>query len=367
MELTEGNVSTYVMDEVGLPKPDKKVQVSRVSITKAKVKSMRNLTHDTYEIILKGDTPLLGAKAGQFGTIKVGDVKKPRSYSFARDPRNEKKNEHTFFIRLVSEGEMSQWLSGDDRVGTEVTLSGPLGEFGLDSSDDAMICIAGGSGMSAVYALLESAALNKVKRDCYFFYGARTQEDLYLNKEIDAIKKQWDKNHTFEFVQVLNEEPEGSSWKGARGFVTDYFKAEYLEKGKVDINKCKAFFCGPPPMIDAGAKVLIAAGMDESSIHYDKFEDASSPAPVIDNEKCVLCDECLLVKPTENCIVEIAGLNGKDYVPLDPANTSGLYYNTLYIDEDACIRCYACVYACPHDAISPENSKTPSTLRKMAS
>ena len=37
MELTEGNVSTYVMDEVGLPKPDKKVQVSRVSITKAKL------------------------------------------------------------------------------------------------------------------------------------------------------------------------------------------------------------------------------------------------------------------------------------------------------------------------------------------
>ena len=276
MELTEGNVSTYVMDEVGLPKPDKKIQISRVSITKAKVKSMRNLTHDTYEIILKGDTPLLGAKAGQFGTIKVGDVKKPRSYSFARDPRNEKSNEHTFFIRLVSDGEMSQWLSGDDRVGAEVTLSGPLGEFGLDESDDTMICIAGGSGMSAVYALLECAAHNKVKRDCYFFYGARKKEDLYLNKEIDAIKKQWDKDHTFEFVQVLSEEPEGSDWKGGRGFVTDYFKAEYLDKGIVDISKCKAFFCGPPPMIDAAVEMLKGEGMSDDQIFFDKFLDASS-------------------------------------------------------------------------------------------
>jgi ferredoxin len=225
--------------------------------------------------------------------------------------------------------------------------------------------------MSAVNAIVEEAIHQKVKRNCYFFYGARTQNDLYLVDELTKISEQWDKDFKFEFVPVLSEEPEDSDWDGARGFVTDYFKINYLEKGIVSADSCKAFFCGPPPMIDAGAKVLKEAGVAESSMFFDKFEDARSPAPVIDNSKCVLCDECLLVKPTAGCIVETAKLgklkdNGKyaDIERIDPAYTSGLYYNTLYINEDECIRCYACVHACPAKAISPQYDLEPKTLRE---
>jgi len=107
---------------------------------------------------------------------------------------------------------------------------------------------------------------------------------------------------------------------------------------------------------------------------FDRFEDARSPAPVIDNSRCVLCDECLLVKPTHNCIIEAASLSDKkengryaNIQRVDPSMTSGLYYNTLYIDEDECIRCYACVHACPAGAISPQHSLEPITLRKTTS
>lgn len=83
--------------------------------------------------------------------------------------------------------------------------------------------------------------------------------------------------------------------------------------------------------------------------HY-KFE-------IIDS-KCVLCDECLKVKPVPGCIVEIAALERDDlgringYRPVKSGLTDSLYYNRLWIDQDQCIRCGQCEAVCPVNAIS---------------
>ena len=81
--------------------------------------------------------------------------------------------------------------------------------------------------------------------------------------------------------------------------------------------------------------------------------------------------KCLLVKPIENCIVEVSefifGENDEviDYKRVNPSHTSGLYYNSLYIDENECIRCFACVDRCPTGAIFPSNLVQPNMLRNM--
>jgi NAD(P)H-flavin reductase len=355
-----------------LPRPDWRLLNSRVKINQGILKSVTHLNYDTVKLVVQceeGSAPLDGT-AGQYATLHTPGLSKARAYSFARPPENEKANEHTFFVRIVQGGEFSTWLTEKERTGAPMTISGPLGKFGLDASNRPMVCIAGGSGMSAIKALLEHAANLKVERDCLFLYGGRAQRDLYCKEDITAIGHNWNKDYKFEFVQVLSDEPENGGWTGARGFVTEHFKKAYLDSGRMSVNDCKAYFCGPPPMIDAGVEVLKNAGLSESDIYFDKFEDARSPAPVIDNTKCVLCDECLMVKPTANCIVEVSklvkGENGSfgSYERVDPAYTSGLYYNTLVIDEKECIRCYACVEACPAHAISPLYSKASRTLRR---
>jgi NAD(P)H-flavin reductase len=356
-----------------LPRPDRRIHGSRVKINQGVLKSVAHLNYDTLKLIVKCDdgSTVLNGTAGQYATLHTPGLSKPRAYSFACPPEDEGENEHTFFVRVVHGGEFSGWLAEKDRTGAPMTISGPLGKFGLDPSKQPMVCIAGGSGMSAIKAILEHAANTKAERDCLFLYGGRAQRDLYCKEEIDVIAKNWNKKFKFEYVPVLSEEPAGTGWKGATGFVTEHFKKAYLDTGKMSVKNCKAYFCGPPPMIDAGVAVLKGAGLNDKDIYYDKFEDARSPAPVIDNTKCVLCDECLLVKPTENCIVEVSklvkGSNGSfsGYERVDPAYTSGLYYNTLYIDEKECIRCYACVEACPARAISPQYDKNPKTLRNV--
>ena len=127
---------------------------------------------------------MFGASAGQFATLRVPGIRRPRSYSFAKSPQNEVPGEYTFFIRQVDGGEMSAWLGEKDRIGESLQISGPLGNFGVDESQQPMICIAGGSGMSAIKALVEHASKMQLPRDCYFFYGARSQKDLYCQEEM---------------------------------------------------------------------------------------------------------------------------------------------------------------------------------------
>ena len=354
----------------GLPNPDTAIQTFRVENYPGVVSAINKLTYDTVEVVVKYEgNAFIMAQAGQYGTLKVNGVDRARAYSFAKSPHLENKNEVTFFIRFVEGGEMSNWLQQPNRVGEKVTVGGPMGKFGLDNSSKTIVCIAGGSGMTGIKALLEQAAHVSLERDCLFFYGARSQADLYCLEEMEAVAKKWHPNHKFTFIPVLSEEPQVSDWHGPRGFVTQHLKEQYLDRLQLDVKNIKAFFCGPPAMIDHGVGVLKASGLDESDIRFDKFEDMSSPAPVIDNSKCTLCDECLMVKPVANCIVETSDhthhQGNTTTQPVKPGVTSGLYYNTLFINSDKCIRCYACVDACPHDAISPSYPAIPKILRKM--
>jgi NAD-dependent dihydropyrimidine dehydrogenase PreA subunit len=77
----------------------------------------------------------------------------------------------------------------------------------------------------------------------------------------------------------------------------------------------------------------------------------------INNDLCVLCDECLLVRPVHECIKELSSKNIDDngevsFTKIEPGKSHGIYHGLLYIDPKVCVRCGECEKACPTGAIS---------------
>lgn len=234
-----------------------------------KIAGLKNLNHDIIELTIALEETV-EYKAGQYADVSVpGVIDEARSYSFAMANRGRPMKLARFHVRLVPGGEFTEWLHNKAETGLPVELEAPFGDFYLRPSDTPILCVAGGSGMAPIKALLEQAAHDEVNRDVTYYFGARTQADLYCLTEMEKIAAKW--RARFEFIPVLSDEPEDSDWQGLRGFVTEHITSL---GGRLPDHH--VYMCGPPPMLDAAIAVCEENGIDSSNIHFDKFLDKSS-------------------------------------------------------------------------------------------
>ena len=239
----------------------------------ATIVGLRALTHDIVEMTVELERVAFGmAKPGQYVEISYAGLDTPRSYSFAHRPDVGDGRQFVFFIRRAPGGIFTEWLFGGERMGARLRLRGPYGRFVLREGDGCIVCVAGGSGLAPVYALLEEAVDRSDTRDCVVLFGARGQRDLYFMDEIAALGRRW--TGRFILIPVLSEEPLDSGWSGARGLVTDAieqaFAGGHFRPGD------QGYLCGPPAMVDAAVSRLLMLGMDADGIYFDKFLDAST-------------------------------------------------------------------------------------------
>jgi len=234
-----------------------------------KIAGLKKLNHDIIELTIALDDTV-EYKAGQYADVSVpGVIAEARSYSFAMANRGRPMKLARFHVRLVPGGEFTEWLHNTAETGCVVELEAPYGDFYMRPSDAPILCVAGGSGMAPIKALLEQAAHEELNRDVTYFFGARTQADLYALADMDKIAAKW--RARFEFVPVLSDEPADSDWQGLRGFVTEHISA--LGDRLADQH---VYMCGPPPMLDAAIVVCEQGGIASSNIHFDKFLDKSN-------------------------------------------------------------------------------------------
>jgi propane monooxygenase reductase component len=161
-------------------------------------------------------------------------------------------------IKLYPGGRFSGLLSdGAIKPGDELSVTGPYGVFTLRaSSPRRLLFIGGGAGMAPILSLLRSLAEADREREAIYYYGARTEADLFHLDEIGALPAR--------FVPALSEDSNG--WEGESGLITDV-----IDRLEGDVSDVDAYVCGPPPMVEAAIALLEARGVPEAHIYYDKF------------------------------------------------------------------------------------------------
>lgn len=266
----------YILACQALPKTDLTLEVEvgtadAIAPTRqaATLVAVDTLTHDIKRLTWRVETPLRW-RAGQYANVRWDDSGAHRSYSFATAPGRDGSAELQTFVRHVPGGAFTDRLFTGDPHALRFEIDAPHGHFWLRPGSGPIVCIAGGSGLAPIIALLQDAAERRVRRDCVLLFGARGMRDLYADAEIAAIRSAWTAG--FDFWPVLSEE-RADGYR--HGFVTDHVAAALDRLGP----GAQGYLCGPPPMIDAGIAALTGRGIALADVHYDKFTDASTRGP----------------------------------------------------------------------------------------
>jgi propane monooxygenase reductase component len=233
----------------------------------ARVTSIDRLTADICALGLELEKPFK-FWAGQYVDITLPASGLVRSFSMANAPGG---NQLDFIIKLYPDGAFSSVLDKQLKIGDELDIRGPFGIcFRHENRTGQMILVGGGSGMAPLWSIMNDLASSGEQRPLTFFYGARSQRDLFYLDQIEAIGKILP---DFRFIPALSHEPEGTDWKGETGFIHEVV-ARHLRGAELD-EETEAYCCGPPPMIEATVPVLQVSGVEPERIHSEKFTQAS--------------------------------------------------------------------------------------------
>lgn len=225
------------------------------------------LTYDTVGLRLELlDPQEIEFVAGQYAQLESREYKGReaviRAYSISSPPKD--RHHLEFIIRKVPDGICSTWVFDHLKIGQEVQLSGPYGDFRLTQNDAPIIFVAGGSGMAPIWSILRDMQQCRNTRTARYYYTARTQDDLYFVNELRALEKELP---SFTFIPALTREPEGSNWTGERNRLT-----KIIPRDIPDASRHEAYLCGSPGLINACIEELKKCGMPDTHIFFDKFD-----------------------------------------------------------------------------------------------
>ncbi|TAE46063.1 MAG: ferredoxin--NADP reductase [Cytophagales bacterium] len=233
---------------------------------------VNNITQQTTEAVsITFDNPentRLDYKAGQFLTFIIQKDGKEirRAYSLCSSPTTDELP--AVAIKKVQNGNISQYMTTNVRIGDVLECLTPMGIFTTDFLADNhrhLVLFAGGSGITPMFSILKTALSIEKNTKISLIYANKDNENIIFKNELESLEKQY--ADRFKIITVLEKAP--FFWnKGYKGYLDTAKIKKILDSlPKINIRDTEFMMCGPQPMMK-----VIENAFKELSLPLDKLK-----------------------------------------------------------------------------------------------
>ena len=226
-----------------------------------------------YTVDLTPSAPVPAFQPGQFLHLTVEPYDpssfwpESRVFSIASSPRDRRRLRICYSVKGRYTTRMEQAL----KPGAEVWVKLPFGEFVIDAAS-SVVLIAGGTGISAFTAFLESLGADS-QRDVTLVYGARAPDLLLFKDDILAHLARVPRFRTFWFTETGGGEQAAPNaacssapqWLAGRITLDSVWPLLGAPASSV------FYLSGPPAMLTTLAHGLAGRGMRPERIRIDAW------------------------------------------------------------------------------------------------
>ncbi|MEU6783767.1 globin domain-containing protein [Nonomuraea angiospora] len=179
-----------------------------------------------------------------------------RTFSIANAPRAD--NTLRLHVRSVPGGWVSTTLIRHTRIGDALLLGPPMGTMApCESSLRDVLCVAGGTGLAPLKAIIEHIIASGRRPNIHLLYGARTVEELYDLPDLIRMES------SFPWLRVLPVVSGQPGFGGMRGHLPEVVQ-RFHSWAEHDV-----YVCGPTGMVNETVRRLQIDGVPLSRIHRD--------------------------------------------------------------------------------------------------
>ncbi|MDP4301293.1 2Fe-2S iron-sulfur cluster-binding protein [Leptothrix discophora] len=268
---------------------------------------VRAIEPDTAEAVIvtfavpTGLREAFGFTQGQYLTLRhtVDGQDLRRSYSICAGVDD---GELRVGVRKVRGGVFSNWINSALKVGDTLQVMAPQGRFFVPIEPGARrhhLGIAGGSGITPILSILKTVLAREPHSRFTLIYGNRTLQSTMFKEALEDLKNRYltrlALHHVFSDEQTdVTDGPHAAAQlppEGAHGGLGAARRPPPINAGLMNRDKLgeflatlvpaasidHAYVCGPFQMNDEAEAALLAAGVDESRIHIERF-GISQPA-----------------------------------------------------------------------------------------
>ncbi|MFG1755078.1 globin domain-containing protein [Streptosporangium sandarakinum] len=181
-----------------------------------------------------------------------------RPFSIANAPRPD--GTVRLHVRAVRGGWVSGALVRHTRAGDTLMLGPASGSMAPPVSGRDVLCVAGGTGLAPLKAIIEHVIASGRRSGIHLLYGARRAAELYDLPDLVRMESEFP---WLRVLPVVSDEPGHDGVRGTVGEVLDRFPSWAGHE---------VYVCGPPAMVGDAVRRLRRGGVPLTDIHRDIIE-----------------------------------------------------------------------------------------------